>query len=69
LTGIGLLIGLAGAFGGSRFLEGLLFETQPLDAWTYLGATLFLGLVTLLACLMPAWQAARVDPVLALRSE
>jgi ABC-type antimicrobial peptide transport system permease subunit len=69
LVGFGLLIGLAGAYGSSRFLEQLLFETRPLDPGIYLGATTFLGLIALLACLLPAWQAARVDPAVALRTE
>jgi len=69
LAAVGLLIGLAGAYGLSRLLEQLLFETRPLDPGTYLGAASFLGIVALLACLLPAWQAARVDPVVALRTE
>ena len=66
---IGLVLGVAGAFALTRWLEGLLFETKPNDpaTMTLVGAGLML--VALLACYLPARRAAQVDPVIALRVE
>jgi putative ABC transport system permease protein len=69
LIGIGLALGLVGAYSGSLVIQTLLFETKPLDATTYLGAVGFLGLVALAACFLPAWRATRVSLVEVLRSE
>ena len=69
LTGVGLLLGLAGAFGATRLLQGFLFGVQPLDALTFATTTLLLITVALIACWLPAHRAARVDPMVALRSE
>jgi hypothetical protein len=69
LVGGGLLLALFGAWPASRLIRQLLFETQPLDAATYASASLFLLAVALLACVLPAWHASRVSPVVALRTE
>jgi predicted permease len=69
MTGIGLLLGVAGAYPGTLLLRQLLYETPRLDATTYVGAVGFLGLVATLACLLPAWRATQVDPVEVLRKE
>ena len=69
LLGIGLALGLVGAYSGSLVIQQLLFETRPLDATAYLGAVGFLGLVALAACFIPAWRATRVSLVDVLRSE
>ena len=69
LVGMGLALGLVGAYSGSRVIQQLLFETKPLDATAYLGAVGFLGLVALAACFIPAWRATRVSLVDVLRSE
>jgi putative ABC transport system permease protein len=69
LIGIGLALGLVGAYSGSLVIQTLLYETEPLDATTYLGAVAFLGLVALAACFLPAWRATRVSLVEVLRSE
>ena len=68
-VGIGLVLGVGGAFALTRWLEGLLFETRPNDpvTMTFVGAGLML--VALLACYLPARRAARIDPVVALRVE
>jgi len=66
---VGLAVGLAGAAGLSRFLGSLLFGVQPLDATTYLAVTVVLGVVAVLACLVPALSAGRADPMVSLRSE
>jgi ABC-type antimicrobial peptide transport system permease subunit len=69
LIGIGLALGLVGAYSGSLVIQTLLYETKPLDATTYLGAVAFLGFVALAACFLPAWRATRVSLVEVLRSE
>ncbi|HEV2984715.1 MAG TPA: FtsX-like permease family protein, partial [Vicinamibacterales bacterium] len=69
LTGAGSALGLAGAIAGSRLIAGLLFETTPTDPVTYasvLAATMSLALV---AGMVPARRATRVDPMTALRNE
>jgi putative ABC transport system permease protein len=68
LVGIGLMFGLAGAFGLSRVVEGQLFGVTPSDPMTYAIVALVLTSATIAACVIPARQAMRVDPVVALRS-
>ena len=69
LTGIGVLIGLLGAAAASRALITLLFGVSRLDPLTYLGVISLLGGVAGIACGLPAWRAAQVDPASTLRSE
>jgi putative ABC transport system permease protein len=69
LTGLGVAIGLAGAALASRVIITMLFGVSPLDPVTYVGVIGLLGAVTVLACGVPAWRAARVDPATALRGE
>ena len=65
----GLVIGLAGAIGLSRFIQSMLFQTSPIDAPSLAAvAALFLA-VAFTACLVPAWRAARIDPMSALRQD
>jgi predicted permease len=69
LTAIGVVIGLTGALAATRALVTLLFGVSTLDPMTYVGVImLFLG-VAVLACWIPAWRAARVDPAITLRAE
>jgi putative ABC transport system permease protein len=65
----GLLVGLGGAVAASRWIESLLFGIRPFDPPTLLGAAALLLGVTVTACLIPAWRAARVSPMIALRQD
>ena len=65
----GVAIGLAGAFGLSRFLASLLYGIRAVDPLTYAAVTLALIAVAVAACWIPASRAMRVDPLVALRAD
>jgi putative ABC transport system permease protein len=69
LAGLGIAIGLGGAAAASRALITLLFGVSRLDPVTYLAVVSLLLGAAALACWIPAWRAARVDPTIALRAE
>jgi putative ABC transport system permease protein len=69
LTLAGLLAGLAGALGMTRYLESLLFGVTPLDWPSFVAAALLIGSVAVLASYLPARRATRLDPIVALRCE
>ena len=68
-VGAGLMLGVLGAIGLRRSIEGLLFEVSPLDPISLAGAVTLLAVVAGAACVIPAARAARIDPVAALRGE
>jgi hypothetical protein len=69
LTGIGVFIGLLGALAATRALIALLFGVSSLDPVTYFGVVALLVSVSAIACWLPAWRAAQVDPAITLRAE
>jgi hypothetical protein len=69
LVAFGTLIGLAGGAAITRVLRGLLYGVSPLDTVTWMLATVALSGVGLLATLLPAYRATRVDPLIAMRTE
>ncbi len=69
LTVFGVMLGLAGAFATRQALATLLFDISPVDPITYGGVLAMLLGVSAIACGVPAWRAARVDPAITLRAE
>jgi predicted permease len=69
LAGVGIALGLAGAFGLTRLMEALLFGISTTDPLTFVVVSASLAVVALLATWFPARRAARTDPVQAIRYE
>jgi putative ABC transport system permease protein len=69
ISALGLGLGLLGAFGLTRLLRDLLYETQPLDVTTFAAMSALLFVVALLASYLPARKAASVSPLEAMRGE
>jgi len=69
LVGIGLVLGIAGALAGVRFLEQQLYGIGQTDPLTFVSVSVFFIIVATIACLLPAWRATRVDPIIALQAE
>ncbi|HET7459222.1 MAG TPA: ABC transporter permease [Gemmatimonadaceae bacterium] len=69
LVGVGVVIGLAVAWGATRALRSLLYGVQPTDLATFAAVPACLTAVALLAVLVPARRAARIDPTVAMRAE
>lgn len=69
LVGIGIAIGIAGAFALSRVLTQFLYGVVPNDPATFITVSVILVLVAVAACWIPARRAMRVDPMVALRYE
>jgi putative ABC transport system permease protein len=69
LIGAGVIIGVVASFGLTRFIENMLFGVTPTDPLTFVIIVALLGVVALLACLVPAQRAMRVDPIVVLRQQ
>ncbi len=69
MTIIGVCVGLAGAFALTRFMQSIIFGVSSFDVMTFAGVTALLVAVSALASYLPAWKAARIDPMDALRTE
>jgi putative ABC transport system permease protein len=67
LCGIGLVLGLAASLGLNRVLGALLFNVAPTDPRTLAGVAVIIAAVATIACVVPAWRATRVDPLVVLR--
>jgi ABC-type antimicrobial peptide transport system permease subunit len=68
VTLLGIACGVAGAYGSTRLLESLLFEMSTTDTLTFVAVPVVFVVVALIASLIPAWRAVRIDPVGALRA-
>ena len=69
LAVIGLALGLAGAAGLTRYMQGLLFETQPLDPGTFVGMSAALLVMAFLASYLPARRASHVSPLESMKAD
>ncbi len=69
LAGIGLVIGLGAAMAATRLLTSILYDLSPGDPATFAGIAGLLGASALVATLVPAWRATRIEPVDAIKSE
>ena len=69
LVGMGLAFGLVAAFIATRGLTSLLFGVTPSDTSTFVGVSLLLALLALLACAVPSLRATKTDPLAVLRNE
>jgi putative ABC transport system permease protein len=69
LVGLGILIGVCGALAAGRLMQRWLFGIDAADPSTFFGVSLCLAAVALVACLVPALRAARLDPAEVLQEE
>jgi putative ABC transport system permease protein len=67
LAVIGIGIGVAGAVAMTRYMASLLFGVKPIDTVTFIAVAIVLAAVVLVACLVPARRAAKIDPLEALK--
>jgi predicted permease len=69
LVGFGVFLGLAASVGVTRLMVFMLYGVSPLDPLTWLGASALLVGAGLVASVIPAWRASRVDPLVAIQAE
>jgi ABC-type antimicrobial peptide transport system permease subunit len=69
LAGAGLAVGVLGALAATRVMDTLLFGITTTDPGTYVTLVLLLGSIAMIASLIPALRATKVDPVVALRAD
>ena len=69
LVGVGIIIGTCLALVATRALESLLYGVRASDPGTYLAVAAGLGVLGVIASVIPAWRASRIDPIRALRDE
>jgi ABC-type antimicrobial peptide transport system permease subunit len=69
LAVIGVVIGIAAAFGATRIMNTMLYHVKSMDPETLAAVSVLLLLVSLVACFVPARRATHVDPLIALRYE
>jgi putative ABC transport system permease protein len=69
VVGIGIGIGIIASLAAGRLLNALLFGVSATDASLLIAAAAALGALAIVACALPAWRAARVDPAIALRAD
>jgi len=68
-VGLGLLVGVPGAWGLSQIMSGLLYEVRPNDPLTFLGVSSLLLVTGLLASWVPTVRGTRVDPMITMRGD
>jgi putative ABC transport system permease protein len=68
-TLFGVAIGMAAALAMGRLVASMIFQVKPSDPATFLAVAALLAFIALLACIIPAYRASKVDPVIALRNE
>jgi predicted permease len=68
MAAIASALGLAGSFAAARMLRSMVFQVSVYDPWIFATSVLVLGAVAIAACGVPAWRAAKVDPISALRA-
>jgi putative ABC transport system permease protein len=66
---VGLVLGLMTSAATTRLIRSLLYGMTPLDPAAFMLAAVLLLAVAVVACLLPAWHAAQLDPMQALRTE
>jgi putative ABC transport system permease protein len=66
---LGLAIGLAIGIAAARLLRSMLYDTQTIDGSVFAAVAILLLFVAIIACMLPAWRASRLDAMQALRTE
>jgi ABC-type antimicrobial peptide transport system permease subunit len=69
LGALGVVVGVVAAFGLTRLMTSLLYDVRPSDPLTFVGVSVLLIGVSLLASGLPAIRAARVSPMVAMRAQ